>query len=107
MDLFTQLSASLLIRYNALEVLTSDMTDMKILSNLLPYCHVMTTDKFMQELVRVLKFEERFGVRVFSGQTADIAELLGGHLKTGQSWTAQNRPVGARSQARAFYRVRS
>lgn len=32
---------------------------------------------------------------------------LGGHLKTGQSWTGQNRPVGARPQARAFYRVRS
>jgi SAM-dependent methyltransferase len=32
---------------------------------------------------------------------------LGGHLKTGQSWTGQTRPVGARPQARAFYRVRS
>jgi hypothetical protein len=25
--------------------------------------------------------------------------LLGGHLKTGQLWTGQNRPVGKRSQA--------
>jgi hypothetical protein len=24
---------------------------------------------------------------------------LGGHLKTGQSWTGQNRPVGRRPQA--------
>jgi hypothetical protein len=30
---------------------------------------------------------------------------LGGHLKTGQSWTGQNRPVGAPPQARVFYRV--
>jgi hypothetical protein len=28
-------------------------------------------------------------------------------VKTGQSWTAQNRPVRARPQAPGFYRVRS
>jgi len=32
--------------------------------------------------------------------------ILGGHLKTGQSWTGQNRPVGRRSQAGVLYRVR-
>ncbi len=30
---------------------------------------------------------------------------LGGHLKTGQSWTGQNRPVGRAPQARRFYRI--
>ena len=75
LDLFTQLCASLLVRYNDREVQTGDMTDMKILSNLLPYTHVMTTDKFMKELVRVLKCEERFGARVFSGTVDDIAAL--------------------------------
>lgn len=75
LDLFTQLCASLLVRYNDREVQTGDMTDMKILSNLLPYSHVMTTDKFMKELVRVLKFDERFGTRVFSGTADDIAAL--------------------------------
>jgi hypothetical protein len=75
LDLFTQLCASLLVRYNEREVQTGDMTDMKILSNLLPYCHVMTTDKFMKELVRILKFDERFGTRVFSGTDEDIAAL--------------------------------
>ena len=30
---------------------------------------------------------------------------LGGHLKTGQSWTGQNRPVGRAPQARGFYRI--
>jgi two-component system NtrC family sensor kinase len=29
---------------------------------------------------------------------------LGGHLKTGQLWTGQNRPVGAAPQAGVFYR---
>ena len=33
--------------------------------------------------------------------------ILGGHLKTGQSWTGQNRPVREPPQARVFYRVRS
>jgi hypothetical protein len=32
---------------------------------------------------------------------------LGGHLKTGQSWTGQNRPVGEPPQARVLYRGRS
>ena len=33
-------------------------------------------------------------------------EGLGGHLKTGQSWTGQNRPVGRAPQAvRVFYRI--
>jgi hypothetical protein len=32
---------------------------------------------------------------------------LGGHLKTGQSWTGQPRPVGAPPQASVFYRARS
>jgi hypothetical protein len=35
----------------------------------------MTTDKFMKELVRILKFDERFGTRVFSGTDEDIAAL--------------------------------
>jgi len=33
--------------------------------------------------------------------------VLGGHLKTGQSWTGQNRPVGEPPQARVLYRVRA
>jgi len=86
LDLFSQLCASLLVRYNDRAVQTGDVTDMKILSNLLPYCHVMTTDKFMKELVRILKFEERFGTRVCSwtaeenaALTEYLTELLASH----------------------------
>lgn len=89
MDLFSRLCASLLIRYNARKVRTGDITDMKILSNLLPYCHVMTTDKFMKELVRLLKFDERFGVRVLSGQADDVAALTD-HL---QKLLAERQPA--------------
>jgi hypothetical protein len=32
-------------------------------------------------------------------------EILGGHLKTGQSRTGQNRPVRRAPQARGFYRI--
>ena len=32
-------------------------------------------------------------------------ETLGGHLKTGQSWTGQNRPVGRAPQAQGFYSI--
>jgi hypothetical protein len=35
-----------------------------------------------------------------------VRPTLGGHLKTGQSWTGQNRPVGRAPQAvRVFYRI--
>ena len=34
-------------------------------------------------------------------------KVLGGHLKTGQSWTGQNRPVGEPPQARVLYRGRT
>jgi hypothetical protein len=30
-------------------------------------------------------------------QLHEMVETLGGHLKTGQLWTPQNRPVGART----------
>jgi hypothetical protein len=50
MDLFTQLCSSLLVHHNHRPIQTGDVTDMKILSTLLPYCHVMTTDKFMKEM---------------------------------------------------------
>src|SRR6266446_6470138 len=36
-----------------------------------------------------------------------LDKVLGGHLKTGQLWTGQNRPVREPPQARVFYRVRS
>jgi hypothetical protein len=43
---------------------------------------------------------ERFS-SIFTGTVS-----LGGHLKTGQSWTGQNRPVGRAPQAvRVFYRI--
>lgn len=79
MDLFSQLCASLLVHHNHRPIQTGDVTDMKILSNLLPYCHVLTTDKFMHEMARALKFPERFGVAMFAG-TAEEVTALTGHL---------------------------
>jgi hypothetical protein len=80
-DIFTQLCSSLLTHYNTREVQRGDMTDMQMLSNLLPYCHVMTTDKFMKQIVRNLGLDDRFAVRVFSGTVDDLASLAG-HLTT-------------------------
>lgn len=75
LDIFSRLCASLLIHHNHRPIQAGDVTDMKVLSNLLPYCHVMTTDKFMKDVVRALKLDERFGVRVFSGTAEDITGL--------------------------------
>src|SRR3989441_8220108 len=44
---------------------------------------------------------------ITAGIDLALALILGGHLKTGQSWTGQNRPVGEPPQARVFYRSRS
>ena len=42
------------------------------------------------------------------GTFSDFTALgLGGHLKTGQLWTGENRPVGEPPQARVLYRGRS
>src|SRR5262249_21310599 len=70
-----RLCASLLVHHNHRPIQTGDVTDMKILSNLMPYCHVMTTDKFMKEMARALKLPERFGASLFAGTTDDIVAL--------------------------------
>jgi hypothetical protein len=51
--------------------------------------------------------ERRYRITSRPQQRQDATYPLGGHLKTGQSWTGQNRPVGELPQARVFYRVRS
>jgi hypothetical protein len=81
MDLFTQLCSSLLVHHNHRPIQTGDVTDMKILSTLLPYCHVMTTDKFMKALAGDLKLPARFGIPIFAGTAEDIGALTA-HLKS-------------------------
>lgn len=81
MDLFSQLCASLLVHHNHRSIQTGDVTDMKIISNLLPYCNVLTTDKFMKEVTRALKLPERFGVPVFAGTVDDVTALTT-HIKS-------------------------
>lgn len=76
MDMFTRLCSSLLTHHNHRTVKPSDLTDMKMLSTLLPYCHVITTDKFMKELASGLDLDERFGVKLFSGKASEIAALV-------------------------------
>lgn len=75
MDIFTRLCSALLVNYNDRPIQTGDVTDMKILSTLLPYCHVLTTDKFMKEMARQLKLPERFGVPIFAGTDEDVSAL--------------------------------
>lgn len=81
MELFTELCASLLVHHNHRSIQTGDVTDMKILANLLPYCHVLTTDKFMKEMARALKLPERFGVSIFAGTVEDVT-ALNVHIKS-------------------------
>jgi hypothetical protein len=92
MDLFTQLCASLLVHDNHRPIQTGDVTDMKILSNLLPYCHVLTTDKFMKEKARVLKLPERFGVSIFAGTVEDVTALTEHIRSLLSAWPAASAP---------------
>ena len=72
-----------LSRYNGYEVLGLWLNPNTALSSLIPWQHGMLQYIHLSPTT------------------------LGGHLKTGQSWTGQNRPVGEPPQARVLYRGRT
>ncbi len=50
----------------------SDLYDVPILSSVLPYCDVVTTDSFMKEiLVKRLHFDTKYDVKIFSASQKD------------------------------------
>lgn len=54
----------------------SDLYDVPILSSVLPYCDVITTDSFMKEiLVKRLRFDTRYDVKIFSASQRDRSAL--------------------------------
>jgi hypothetical protein len=53
-----------------------DFYDVPILSVALPYCNIITTDKFMKEiLINKLHFNDKYNVRIFSAIETDTLEF--------------------------------
>jgi len=57
---------------------TSDEADRCIVAALLPYCGLVTTDRFVKHLVTTgLRLDARYGCQVFSGRVEDVKLLTG------------------------------
>ncbi|MFC2066618.1 hypothetical protein ACFLUO_06140 [Chloroflexota bacterium] len=53
-----------------------DFYDVPILASALPYCDIVTTDKFMKEiLINKLSFDEKYTARIFSATQSDRLEF--------------------------------
>lgn len=54
------------------DIQRGDFYDAPILATVLPFCDIITTDKFMKEtLVKTLHFDEKYKVEIFSATKAD------------------------------------
>jgi hypothetical protein len=54
----------------------SDNRDFAILATVVPYCDIVTTDRFMKEvLVKTLHFDENYKCKIFSGSQNDPQTL--------------------------------
>ena len=56
--------------------LEHDYNDIEFLSSYLPYCDVVATDKYMQNLVQSLKLDETYGCRLYTMKTKDLSDLI-------------------------------
>ena len=72
-DIFGSIWAAIALSYiQGREVSKSDNNDVGILSTALIYCDVVTTDKYMKELlVNTLSFDEKYKCQIFSASIED------------------------------------
>lgn len=85
-DIFCSMHAVMGWHYPNRKQRPSDFYDIPILAIVLPYCDVITTDKFMKEiLVKRLDFDNKYKTEIFSATKADrvaLQKLVRGLLKT-------------------------
>lgn len=71
-DIFSSIYAVIAAYFPERKSRASDMYDATIMATTLPYCDIITTDKFMKEiLVNILKFDKEYEVKVFSATVKD------------------------------------
>lgn len=75
-DVFCSLNTALNVYHANRTPHGSDLLDFVILATAIPYCDVITTDKFMKELlVNTLHFDEKYKCRIFSPSIEDRQAL--------------------------------
>jgi len=75
-DIFCSLNAAYNFYKHERKPRGSDLTDYAILATAIPYCDVVTTDKFMKELlVNILHFDEKYECQIFSASEEDRQAL--------------------------------
>jgi len=73
-DIFGSIYAVLATHYPKRRMQPGDFYDVPILATVLPYCDVVTADKFMKNiLVKILRFNSRYNARIFSPDKADLS----------------------------------
>lgn len=71
-DIFCSINTAIVQHYRDREPEGGDLFDVPILAAVLPYCDVVTTDKFMKDvLVNRLGFDEKYRCKVFSASRQD------------------------------------
>ena len=75
-DIFCSLNAAYNFYHHKRKPRGSDLPDYAILATAIPYCDVVTTDKFMKELlVNILHFDEKYDCQIFSASGEDRQAL--------------------------------
>lgn len=71
-DVFCSINTVIVQNYTDREPKGGDLRDVAILATVLPYCDVVTTDRFMKDiLVNSLRFDKKYGCEIFSASQQD------------------------------------
>jgi len=74
-DIHSSIRAGMLIYSKDRKVLGSDLQDVLALSTVLPYCDVVTTDRYMKYIITKVGLPAQYGVKVFSAAKEDVLSL--------------------------------
>lgn len=75
-DIFCSLWASTYIHEPERKPQLGDSLDIVALACVIPYCQIITTDTNMKNMIKRLKFEEKYGIEVYSPTDRDLAALI-------------------------------
>lgn len=76
-DIFATIYAVIDTYYPARKPQQGDFYDMAIMATALPFCDIVTTDKFLKEVLsNILRFDDKYKARVFSASEADRQTFL-------------------------------
>ncbi len=81
-DIYCSIHAAIIRHYPNRKMKQGDFYDIPILSSVLPYCDMVTTDSFMKEIVvKILHFDDKYKAMIFPATKADrlaFQKFIGG-----------------------------